>query len=123
MPLDQVRETIKKSIERFFPVITKEVKGMEFYRFHPRAIAAWPVGRSRFDELSQEIRRPEHRIYFAGDFTESSHSDGAFKSATRVVGQILEENKKNHTKLTLQLLFFYQMLMADLQAKLARMIF
>ena len=62
---------------------------MEFYRFHPRAIAAWPVGRSRFDEFSNEIRRPENNVYLAGDFTESSHSDGAFISAHRVVQAIL----------------------------------
>lgn len=88
MPLDIVRNTISKGVDRLWPGISKHVKGMEFYRLHPRAIAGWPVGRSRFDELSNEMRRPENGVYFAGDFTESTHSDGAFLSATRVVRQI-----------------------------------
>jgi monoamine oxidase len=67
---------------------------MEFYRYHPRAIAAWPPGRSRFDELSNEIRRPENNVILAGDFTESSHSDGAFISAHRAVSYILKDRSK-----------------------------
>ncbi|RIL08883.1 MAG: hypothetical protein DCC75_07830 [Proteobacteria bacterium] len=87
-PLDQVRATIIPELEKLFPGITKMLKGVEFHRVHPRAIAAWPTGRSRFDEQSNEIRRPENRVYLAGDFTETSHSDGAFISAKRVVGDI-----------------------------------
>ncbi|MEW6055655.1 MAG: NAD(P)/FAD-dependent oxidoreductase [Bdellovibrionota bacterium] len=93
MPLDQVRGIIKAEFDRLWPGFSKEIHSIEFYRYHPRAIAAWPVGRSRFDELSNEIRRPENRIYFAGDFTESSHSDGAFLSAARVSKQILSNLK------------------------------
>ena len=91
MPLDQVREIIKAQFEMLWPGFSKEIKMIEFYRYHPRAIAAWPVGRSRFDDLSNEIRRPENGLYMAGDFTESSHSDGAFISASRVVKQILQK--------------------------------
>jgi monoamine oxidase len=90
MPLDLVRQIIKESLDQQWPGIKAEVLNMEFYRYHPRAIAAWPVGRSRFDELSQELRKPENGIYFAGDFTESSHSDGSIMSAHRVVRQILK---------------------------------
>ena len=90
MPLDLVRDLVKNSLDRLWPGIKGEILNMEFYRYHPRAIASWPVGRSRFDELSQAVRRPENGLYFAGDFTESSHSDGAFLSARRVVRQILK---------------------------------
>jgi monoamine oxidase len=97
-PLDQVRPQIEKGLERFFPGISKEIKGMEFYRFHPRAIAAWPPGRSRFDELANEIRRAENGVHLAGDFTETSHSDGAFISSHRAVTQILESRKAKLAK-------------------------
>lgn len=88
MPLDQVRSQIYTSFEKLWPGFTKEIQDIEFYRIHPRAIAAWGPGRSRFDELSLAIREPENRVYLAGDFTETSHSDGAFISAARVVKQI-----------------------------------
>jgi monoamine oxidase len=94
MPLDQVRSEISASLDKLWPGLAKEIKGMEFYRYHPRAIAAWPPGRSRFDELSEEIRRPENGVLLAGDFTESSHSDGAFHSSSRAVRQILKMRKK-----------------------------
>ncbi len=94
MNQDQVREILKRSFERFWPGFSKEIIGMEFYRYHPRAIAGWPVGRSRFDELSNEIRRPENRLYLAGDFTEGTHSSGAINAAFRVVKQI-KDAKKN----------------------------
>ncbi|MGZ3699557.1 MAG: flavin monoamine oxidase family protein, partial [Bdellovibrionota bacterium] len=89
MPLDYVRPQLEAALERLFPGIAKEIQGMEFYRYHPRAIAAWPPGRSRFDELSEEIRRPENGVHLSGDFTETSHSDGAFISSHRAVQQIL----------------------------------
>lgn len=95
---DQTRDMIKKGFDKLWPGFTKHIKGMEFYRFHPRAIAAWPVGRSRFDEQSNEIRKPENNVYFAGDFTESSHSSGAFASAHRVASQIIEVSKKDKKK-------------------------
>lgn len=91
---DQTRSMITKGFDRIWPGFSKMMKGMEFYRFHPRAIASWPVGRSRFDDLSNEIRKPENNIYFAGDFTESSHSSGAFESAARVSSQIIALAKK-----------------------------
>lgn len=93
MPLDLVRARIGSRLEKLWPGISKEVKGMEFYRFHPRAIASWPVGRSRYDTLSNALRQPENGVYFAGDFTESTHSDGAFISAARVAKQIVGEKK------------------------------
>jgi monoamine oxidase len=88
MPLDEVRRSLRARMEALFPGLASQIHGIEFHRYHPRAIAAWPPGRSRFDALSEEVRRPEHGVYLAGDFTESSHSEGAFVSATRVVQQI-----------------------------------
>lgn len=89
MPLDLVRAKITGKLETLWPGIGAQIENIEFYRYHPRAIAAWAPGRSRYDELSQEIRRPENRVYFGGDFTETSHSDGAFIAAQRVVKDIV----------------------------------
>ncbi len=88
--LDEVQVRLEESLEQLFPGIRPLVHGWTFYRYHPRAIAAWPVGRSRFDALSDLLRRPFGNLYFAGDFTESSHSDGAALSARRVSGQLVE---------------------------------
>ena len=88
MSLDDVQKSLEDGMEKTFPGSKKMIKSWTFYRYHPRAIASWPVGRSRFDELSNGLRKPHGHLYFAGDFTESSHSDGAMKSALRVSGQI-----------------------------------
>lgn len=93
-PLDTARARIIAGLDQFWPGIKAEIQGMEFYRYHPRAIAAWPPGRSRFDQLSNEIRRPENNVILAGDFTETSHSDGAFISADRAVRFILHGRPK-----------------------------
>ncbi len=93
MPLDEVKKQIMAAFEQLWPGFSKEVQGMEFYRYHPRAIAGWPVGRSRFDALSDEIRTPENQIYLAGDFTEGTHSSGAFQSAARVARQLISRLK------------------------------
>ena len=93
-PLDGVRAELGEALEAFWPGIKGQIKGIEFYRYHPRAIAAWPPGRSRFDELSEAVREAEHRVHLAGDFTESSHSDGAFLSASRAVSLILGERAR-----------------------------
>lgn len=94
MNQDQTRAMITAAFERLWPGFSKHITGMEFYRYHPRAIAGWPVGRSRYDELSEAIRKPENRVYLAGDFTEGTHSSGAFVSAFRVVDQIKKVEKK-----------------------------
>lgn len=93
MPMDITRTQLTGKLEQLWPGISKEIKGMEFFRLHPRAIGAWPVGRSRFDEMSNEVRKPENGIHLAGDFTETSHSDGAFISAKRAVRLILKGRK------------------------------
>jgi len=85
---DQVRAAIAGAFDRLWAGSSSEILNMEFQRYHPRAIAGWPVGRSRFDAQSDEIRRPERGVYFAGDFTENTHSSGALISAQRVVREI-----------------------------------
>lgn len=86
--LDEVKKQLTAAFDKQWPGFSKSVEQMTFVRYHPRAIASWPVGRSRFDALSQEIRKPQGRLYLAGDFTEGTHSDGAVYSAQRVVKQI-----------------------------------
>ncbi len=86
--LDDVQQQLERAMEKTFPGSKKMIRKWTFYRYHPRAIASWPVGRSRFDQLSEGLRKAHGHIYFAGDFTESSHSDGAMKSALRVSSQI-----------------------------------
>ncbi len=88
--LDDVKAQLEGSLDALFPGVRPLIHGWTFYRYHPRAIAAWPVGRSRFDALSDLLRRPFGNVYFAGDFTESSHSDGAALSARRVSEQLVE---------------------------------
>lgn len=83
-----IRDVLKSNFESLWPGSSKFIRGFEFYRYHPRAIAAWPVGRSRFDKLSDAIRTPEHGVYLAGDFTQNSHSSGAVMSAQRVTRDI-----------------------------------
>jgi monoamine oxidase len=96
-PLDEVRKTVAASLAKQWPGIENDIEQMTFVRYHPRAIASWPVGRSRFDALSDEIRKPHGRLYLAGDFTEGTHSDGAVKSAIRVIDQIRQdEHAKRH---------------------------
>src|SRR5688572_20090153 len=93
-PADQTRARIANGLDALWPGIKAEIQHMEFYRYHPRAIAAWPPGRSRFDDLANEVRRPENNVILAGDFTESSHSDGTFISAQRAVRTILQDRPK-----------------------------
>lgn len=92
--MDGIREELLKEFEKLWPGFGKYVEKVVFYRYHPRAIASWPVGRSRFDDLSEAMRKPQGRVYFGGDFTENTHSDGAAISAIRVVKDILEREKK-----------------------------
>ncbi len=92
-PQGEVVKELNQGLEKFWPGFTKMISRVEVYRYHPRAIAAWPVGRSRFDSLANQIRTPENRIYLAGDHTESTHSDGAFISEDRVSKQIAEVEK------------------------------
>ena len=87
---DEIQESLLQAFDKQWPGFRPLVKRMTFYRYHPRAIASWPVGRSRFDALSEALRQPQGRVYFAGDFTEDTHSNGAAISALRAVSGILQ---------------------------------
>ncbi len=88
---DEIKIALLAALDKLWPGVRPMVKQMTFYRYHPRAIASWPVGRSRFDPLSDALRQPQGRVYFAGDFTEDTHSNGAATSALRVVKDILQK--------------------------------
>lgn len=92
--LDDVREELKNNLENLWPGISAYIQEWTFYRYHPRAIASWPVGRSRFDEGSELMRQPQGHIYFAGDFTGGTHSTDAAQSAIRVSNAIITALKK-----------------------------
>ena len=93
--MDDIRVTLLKNFEKLWPGFGKNVEKIVFYRYHPRAIASWPVGRSRFDDLSEIMRQPQGRVYFGGDFTENTHSDGAAASALRIVKGIIAKEDKS----------------------------
>ncbi len=59
---------------------------------HPRAVAYWPhrLGRSRFDQLADDLRGPHGRILIGGDTTDTSHSDGAVRAGLRMARVIAE---------------------------------
>ncbi|TFH27817.1 MAG: hypothetical protein E4H00_09215, partial [Myxococcales bacterium] len=84
-----IRAEIAAAFDQLSPGLSAHIQEMVFYRYHPRAIAGWPVGRSRFDDLSEALRTPQGPVFFAGDFTEGTHSDGAVKSALRVARDII----------------------------------
>ncbi|WP_150049198.1 flavin monoamine oxidase family protein [Methylomonas rhizoryzae] len=82
---DETKQALTDAFESLWPGFAASIKQMVFHRYHPRAIAAWPIGRSRFDALSDSLRQPQGRVCFAGDFTEDSHSNGAAEAALRCV--------------------------------------
>lgn len=90
-PLDDVRETSAAALDALFPGVRRHIKSAEIF-VYPHAVAYWPLelGRSRFDELANELRRPEGRLYIGGDTTEDSHSEGAVVAALRMARQIIE---------------------------------
>jgi monoamine oxidase len=63
-PLDDVRETSAAALDALFPGVRRHIKSAEIF-VYPHAVAYWPLklGRSRFDELANELRRPEGRLY------------------------------------------------------------
>jgi monoamine oxidase len=76
---------------RLMPGISRYVTDARVFKC-PRAVAYWPQarGRSRFDALAAELRVPHGRVLIGGDTTESSHSEGAFRSAQRMTAAILQ---------------------------------
>lgn len=97
-PQDQTEAEIRRQFELLWPGSAAVIERIELFRQHPRAIAAWPVGRSRFDALSEAVRTPHGRLYLAGDFTENSHSSGAvtsgFRAARAIADRVLVEERR-----------------------------
>lgn len=90
-PHDVIRERTAEALDRLFPGVRPHIRSAEIF-VYPQAVAYWPLelGRSRFDDLANALRRPHGRIYIGGDTTEDSHSEGATVAALRMARQILE---------------------------------
>ena len=90
-PYDVIRERSAEALDRLFPGVRRHVRYAEIF-VYPQAVAYWPLdlGRSRFDDLANELRRPHGRLHIGGDTTEDSHSEGAAIAALRMARQILE---------------------------------
>ena len=90
-PHDTIREETAEALDRLFPGVRRHIRSAEIF-VYPQAVAHWPLelGRSRFDDLANELRRPHGRLYIGGDTTEDSHSEGATVAALRMARQILE---------------------------------
>jgi monoamine oxidase len=89
-PADEIRERSADALDALFPGARGYIKSAEIF-VYPQAVAYWPLelGRSRFDDLADELRRPQGRLYIGGDTTEDSHSEGAVVSALRISKDIV----------------------------------
>lgn len=80
-PRDVKRGEVLEGMDAVWPGFSKYVHETFFYSYHPAAVTYWPKGRSPLDELSEAIRTPNQGLFLAGDWTESSHAEGAVHSA------------------------------------------
>lgn len=89
-PVDEIRARCIEALDALFPGAGADVKSAEIF-VYPQAVAYWPLdlGRSRFDELANALRRPQGRLYIGGDTTEDSHSEGAVVAAMRISKEII----------------------------------
>ncbi len=76
--------------EPLWPGLAASVTDTRVFAY-PRAVAYWDVdqGRSRYDARADALRRRQGRLHFCGDTLESSHSDGAVRSAQRVAHELV----------------------------------
>ena len=90
-PVDEIRERSAEALDALFPGVRSFIKSAEIF-VYPQAVAYWPLelGRSRFDDLANELRRPQGRLYIGGDTTEDSHSEGATVAAMRISKDIVK---------------------------------
>jgi monoamine oxidase len=90
MSADEMREHAIKSLDALFPGAAAQVRLVELF-VYPTAVAYWPLalGRSRFDALATELRRPDGAVWIGGDTTENSHSEGAVEAALRMAREIV----------------------------------
>lgn len=82
-PLDNKRAQVLAGLDHYWPGFSRFVHGSWFYTYHPCAVTYWPTGRSPLDALSEAVRTPHEGLFLAGDWTESSHSEGAVVSALK----------------------------------------
>lgn len=94
-PADVIRERSAEALDALFPGVRPHIRSAEIF-VYPQAVAYWPLesGRSRFDDLANELRRPKGRLYIGGDTTEDSHSEGATVAALRMARQIIERREE-----------------------------
>lgn len=99
LPVDEMRERSAEALDRLFPGVRRYIRSAEIF-VYPQAVAYWPLvlGRSRFDDLANELRRPQGRLYIGGDTTEDSHSEGAVVAALRMARQIVERRAELATE-------------------------
>lgn len=90
-PVDEIRAKAIEALDALFPGAGGDVRSAEIF-VYPQAVAYWPLdlGRSRFDDLANELRRPQGRLYIGGDTTEDSHSEGAVVAALRMSKDIIK---------------------------------
>ncbi len=90
MSADEMREHAIRSLDALFPGAGAHVRLVELF-VYPTAVAYWPLelGRSRFDGLAAELRRPEGAVWIGGDTTENSHSEGSVQAALRMSREII----------------------------------
>lgn len=85
-------------MDKHWPGFSKHVVNTYVYTYHPGAISVWPAGRSPIDEESEALRTPEDgKLWLAGDWLYSGHSDGAAKSAldaSKAIAQAEKAEKK-----------------------------
>jgi monoamine oxidase len=99
-PRDGKRKEVLEGMDTFFPGFSKYVHETFFYSYHPAAVTYWPKGRSPLDELSEAIRTPNQGLFLAGDWTESSHAEGAVRSAILASRQVDEYLKATSGRAT-----------------------
>jgi monoamine oxidase len=82
---NEIRQRSAKALNDVFRGIAAHIHSTEIF-VYPTAVAYWPVAdkRSRFDELSQALRKPDGNLYVGGDTTDDSHSEGAIQAALRM---------------------------------------
>ena len=85
-----VREDVHGPAVPLFPGFSSYVTSVRVFDY-PTAVAFWPheLGRSRFDDLARELRRPHGHVLIGGDTTDNSHSEGAVTAAQRMAAQVL----------------------------------
>ena len=90
MHADAMREHAVRSLDALFPGVAPHVRFVELF-VYPTAVAYWPLelGRSRYDDLADELRRPEGAVWIGGDTTENSHSEGSVQAALRMAKELI----------------------------------